>query len=232
MASYRLRGATLSLNAQEPHRHRIRDARLRRASSGRSPRESVRRVLDGDGSPVGARTRVTPGSARRLDARGRGLALRPRHGHALLAGLRARARAWIPRREVRGYADLDRFGSFQDEWLRGGPVRRWVPKGYADRRSPSSRPAAARACRSRASTSTTSASTTRRSATRCPTRPSRKGADWLPVGPSGPRRLRLAVEHLCQHRGGICFMVDLDPRWVIKLIKAGEMARRSATSST
>jgi hypothetical protein len=45
------------------------------------------------------------------------------------------------------------------------------------------------------------------------------GSDWLMVGPSGPRRLRLAVEHLAQHRGGICFMVDLDPRWVIKLLK-------------
>src|SRR5262245_30203926 len=44
------------------------------------------------------------------------------------------------------------------------------------------------------------------------------------LGPSGPRRLRLAVEHLCQYRGGICFSVDLDPRWVIKLIKWGESA--------
>jgi hypothetical protein len=44
------------------------------------------------------------------------------------------------------------------------------------------------------------------------------------LGPSGPRRLRLAVEHLCQHRGGICFCVDLDPRWVVKLIKRGAMA--------
>ena len=43
------------------------------------------------------------------------------------------------------------------------------------------------------------------------------------LGPSGPRRLRLAVEHLCQHRGGICFCVDLDPRWVVKLIKKGWM---------
>jgi hypothetical protein len=43
------------------------------------------------------------------------------------------------------------------------------------------------------------------------------------LGPSGPRRLRLAVEHLCQYRGGICFCVDLDPRWVIKLIKKGWM---------
>ena len=50
-----------------------------------------------------------------------------------------------------------------------------------------------------------------------------KGANWLMLGPSGPRRLRLAVEHLCQYRGGICFCVDLDPRWVIKLIKKGWM---------
>jgi hypothetical protein len=41
------------------------------------------------------------------------------------------------------------------------------------------------------------------------------------LGPSGPRRLRLAVEYLTQYRGGICFGVDLDPRWVIKLIKKG-----------
>ena len=50
-----------------------------------------------------------------------------------------------------------------------------------------------------------------------------RGADWLSIGPSGPRRLRLAVEHLAQHRGGICFMLDLDPRWVIKLLKWQEM---------
>src|SRR5260370_39547929 len=42
-------------------------------------------------------------------------------------------------------------------------------------------------------------------------------------GRSGSRRLSLAVEHLCQVRGGICFCVDLDPRWVVKLIKKGWM---------
>src|SRR5262249_30051070 len=40
---------------------------------------------------------------------------------------------WDPRHEIRGYDDLGRFGGFQDEWLRGGPVRKWVPKAYADR---------------------------------------------------------------------------------------------------
>ena len=48
------------------------------------------------------------------------------------------------------------------------------------------------------------------------------------LGPSGPRRLRLAVEHLAQVRGGICFCVDLDPRWVVKLIKKGWMEHLEA----
>ena len=38
---------------------------------------------------------------------------------------------WDPRKEIHTYRDLDRFGFFQDEWLRGGPVRRWVPKGVS-----------------------------------------------------------------------------------------------------
>src|SRR5689334_7846034 len=45
----------------------------------------------------------------------------------------AQTAGWDPRQEIKSYGDLDRFGNFQDEWLRGGPVRRWVPKGYADR---------------------------------------------------------------------------------------------------
>ena len=39
------------------------------------------------------------------------------------------------------------------------------------------------------------------------------------VGPTGPRRLRLSIEHLANHRGSSCYFVDLDPRWVKKLIK-------------
>jgi hypothetical protein len=55
-----------------------------------------------------------------------------------------------------------------------------------------------------------------------------RGSNWLMLGPSGPRRLRLAVEHLCQYRGGISFCIDLDPRWVIKLIKKGWMEHLKA----
>ena len=33
------------------------------------------------------------------------------------------------RKEVTSFADLKKLPHFEDEWLRGGPVRRWMPKG-------------------------------------------------------------------------------------------------------
>jgi len=135
---------------------------------------------------------------------------------------------WDPRREIRGYDDLDRLGFFQDEWLRGGPVRRWVPRAYADKPVFIFETGGSTGVpKSRISIDDFRTDYEAFSAT-LPDEFFPRGADWLMVGPSGPRRLRLAVEHLAQHRGGICFMVDLDPRWVIKLIKMGEfdMAER------
>ena len=38
-----------------------------------------------------------------------------------------------PLTEVRSFDDLKKFPPFEDEWLRGGPVRRWVPKALADK---------------------------------------------------------------------------------------------------
>ena len=46
---------------------------------------------------------------------------------------RAREFDFDPLTDVKSYRDLDKFGPFEDEWLRGGPVRRWVPKAYADK---------------------------------------------------------------------------------------------------
>ena len=126
---------------------------------------------------------------------------------------------WDPRKEVHNYADLDKFGNFEDDWLRGGPVRRWVPKGYADK--------PVYVFETGGSTgvpkSRMQINDYEQFSTTLPDEAFPKGSDWLMLGPSGPRRLRLAVEHLAQHRGGIAFCVDLDPRWVIKLIKRGEI---------
>jgi len=135
---------------------------------------------------------------------------------------------WDPRTEIKSYDDLDKFEPFQDEWLRGGPVRRWVPKAYAD--SPISvfeTGGSTGVPKSRISIDDFRIDYEMFSDT-LSDEAFPKGSDWLMLGPSGPRRLRLAVEHLCQHRGGICFHVDMDPRWVLKLIKSGQMNQMAA----
>ncbi|HEY0872084.1 MAG TPA: hypothetical protein VGD94_01335 [Vicinamibacterales bacterium] len=136
---------------------------------------------------------------------------------------RARTFDFDPLKDVKGYADLDKFGFFQDEWLRGGPVRRWVPKAFANSPIYTFETGGSTGVpKSRININDFRTDYENFSDT-LPDEYFPKGADWLHVGPSGPRRLRLAIEHLAQHRGGICFMVDLDPRWVIKLIKARQM---------
>jgi phenylacetate-coenzyme A ligase PaaK-like adenylate-forming protein len=47
-----------------------------------------------------------------------------------------------------------------------------------------------------------------------------RGGAWLMMGPTGPRRLRLAIEHLANVRGSSCYFIDLDPRFVKKVISA------------
>jgi phenylacetate-coenzyme A ligase PaaK-like adenylate-forming protein len=140
----------------------------------------------------------------------------------------AKQAKWDPRREVSTYDDLDKFGSFKDEWLRGGPVRRWVPHAYRDKPIYTFETGGSTGVpKSRINIDDFRIDYEMFSRT-LPDQYFPKGADWLQVGPSGPRRLRLAIEHLAQHRGGINFCVDLDPRWVIKLIKWGEMEMMEA----
>ena len=99
---------------------------------------------------------------------------------------RAKTLPFDPRTDVRGYGDLDLFGFFEDEWLRGGPVRRWVPKAYADKPIfvfetggstgvPKSRIAHEDFRIDYANFSETLEDTS-----------FPKGSDWLMVGPSGP----------------------------------------------
>ena len=138
---------------------------------------------------------------------------------------------WDPRKEIKTFEDLRKFPPFEDEWLCGGPVRRWIPKALAGKPAfvfetggttgvPKSRVAIEDFRIDYEMFSDT-----------LPDKFFPRGSNWLMLGPSGPRRLRLAVEHLCQHRGGICFCVDLDPRWVIKLIKHGDNEQLEAYKS-
>ncbi|MGI8981088.1 MAG: hypothetical protein ACR2FY_17820 [Pirellulaceae bacterium] len=133
-----------------------------------------------------------------------------------------------PLKDVKCFADIQKFPLFEDDWLRGGPISRWIPKGLAGKPAyifetggttgiPKSRMVIEDHWTDYENFSET-----------LPDKYFPKGSNWLMLGPSGPRRLRLAVEHLCQHRGGICFCIDLDPRWVVKLIKKGWMEHLEA----
>ncbi|MDX1999689.1 MAG: hypothetical protein SF066_18365 [Thermoanaerobaculia bacterium] len=133
-----------------------------------------------------------------------------------------------PREVIHGYGDLAKLGHFEDEWLRGGPVRRWVPKGLADQPVAVFETGGTTGIpKSRINIEDFRIDYEMYSETLSDeTFP--KGADWLMLGPTGPRRLRLAIEHLAQVRGGIAFHVDLDPRWVNRLIKDGRFRELEA----
>jgi len=133
-----------------------------------------------------------------------------------------------PLKDVKCFEDIHKFPLFEDEWLRGGPVRRWVPKAYQDKAVYVFETGGTTGIpKSRIVIDDFRTDYELFSAT-LPDQYFPRGANWLMLGPSGPRRLRLAVEHLCQFRGGICFCIDLDPRWVIKLIKKGWMEHLEA----
>lgn len=125
---------------------------------------------------------------------------------------------WDPAAEVQGYEDLLKFPHFQDEWLRDEKNERWIPKPYQGRPfyvfetggttgMPKQRIGWEDHLRDYEEFSET-----------LDEKYFPKGANWLMLGPTGPRRLRLAIEHLAHIRGGSCYHVDLDPRWVKRLI--------------
>ena len=123
-----------------------------------------------------------------------------------------------PLREINAIGDMQKFPHFQDEWLRDLQPEVWVPApfrgkpfnifetggttgmpkqriGWEDYKTDYSE------------------FSEKLSDEHFP-----RGGAWLMMGPTGPRRLRLAIEHLAHVRGSSCYFIDLDPRWVKKLI--------------
>ena len=109
---------------------------------------------------------------------------------------RAKQFNFDPLKDVKGFDDLQKFGLFEDEWLRGGPVRRWVPKAYADKPIYVFETGGTTGVpKSRIDIDDFRIDYELFSET-LPDEKFPKDANWLMLGPSGPRRLRLAVEHL------------------------------------
>ncbi len=141
---------------------------------------------------------------------------------------KAKSFTFNPLTDVKGWDDVKKFPIFEDDWLRGGPVRRWVPKGLADRPVYVFETGGTTGLpKSRIVIDDFKIDYEMMSDT-LPEQYFPRGSNWLMLGPSGPRRLRLAIEHLAQYRGGICFCVDLDPRYVVKCLKERKIAEAQA----
>lgn len=147
----------------------------------------------------------------------------PAHGTPFWLRWAAQA-GWDPREEVFSFADLKRFPNFDKAWLRDAPHEDWVPlnlRGVPFKVFETG--------------GTTGVPTQRLSwqdhlidyATFSPSLHDDafpKGAAWLIAGPTGPRRLRLSMEHLANVRVGVAYHLDLDPRWVRRLLADGDAA--------
>jgi phenylacetate-coenzyme A ligase PaaK-like adenylate-forming protein len=130
----------------------------------------------------------------------------------------ARQIDWNPLEEVRTFSDMMRFPHFKDEFLRDEPNERWIPKAFEGRPFNVFETGGTTGMpKQRIGWEDYKVDYTEFSE-RLSEKAFPKGANWLMLGPTGPRRLRLAIEHLANIRGGSCYFVDLDPRWVKKLI--------------
>jgi len=136
---------------------------------------------------------------------------------------KAKSLDFNPLTDVKCFNDLNKFPLFEDDELRGGPVDRWIPKALLGKPTYVFETGGTTGIpKSRVVIDDFRIDYENFSET-LPDESFPKGSNWLMLGPSGPRRLRLAVEHMAQYRGGISFCVDLDPRWVVKLIKKGKI---------
>ncbi len=140
----------------------------------------------------------------------------------------AETAGWDPRSEIQSVADLERFPHFHDEWLRDEPNENWIPRAYQGKPFMVFETGGTTGLpKQRLSWEDHLVDYTEFSQglddAGFP-----KGSNWLMLGPTGPRRLRLSIEHLANLRGGSCYFVDLDTRWVKKLIASRQFDQANA----
>ncbi len=130
---------------------------------------------------------------------------------------------WDPRTEIGGYDDLvAKFPNFQDEWLRDQQPDVWVPAAFRGKPYNVFETGGTTGMPKQRIGWNDYKTDYEEFSGKVDDEHFPRGGAWLMVGPTGPRRLRLAIEHLANFRGSPCYFVDLDPRWVKKVISEGK----------
>lgn len=125
-----------------------------------------------------------------------------------------------PRQKIKTTEDLTAFPHFQDEWLRDMQPEVWVPKAFAGKPYSIFETGGTTGMPKQRIGWNDYKTDYEEFSGKVADEHFPKGGAWLMVGPTGPRRLRLAIEHLANFRGSSCYFIDLDPRWVKKVISA------------
>lgn len=121
-------------------------------------------------------------------------------------------------KEIRSIEDLCKFENFNEDLLRFEPHEKWIPKEFLGRPYTVFETGGTTGMpKQRIGWDDYKIDYTNFSKS-LDDKDFPPGGNWLMIGPTGPRRLRLAIEHLANFRGSSCYFVDLDPRWVKKLL--------------
>ena len=133
-----------------------------------------------------------------------------------------------PLKDVTSFADITRFPHFDGELLRTEPHERLIPRGYLGRPYTIFETGGTTGMPKQRVGWDDYKTDYEQFSESLSDESFPPGGHWLMVGPTGPRRLRLAIEHLANFRGSSCYFVDLDPRWVKKLIKSKQFDQAKA----
>ncbi|MFC3452581.1 AMP-binding protein [Amycolatopsis speibonae] len=128
-----------------------------------------------------------------------------------------------PRQEVRCHADLRLFPNVVDE-LRNVPIEDLTPRGYGEQldvvgafdSGGTTGPPKRVPLLSDWMFHSLTWKSARMNELGFPLR-----ANWLTIAPSGPHIFGRLMAELTRMRGGVCFTVDLDPRWVRRSLAEG-----------
>ncbi|MFG2819403.1 phenazine antibiotic biosynthesis protein [Kitasatospora sp. NPDC048365] len=143
---------------------------------------------------------------------------------------RADSLGFDPLTDIRSWADLARFPNLANE-LRFARVEDLIPRGYGER------PDVVGIYESGGTTGAPKRIVLLRdwlnkllgwSSAQLDGHGVPKDVNWLIVAPNGPHMVGDVIKQQTAYRGGLSFTVDLDPRWVKKLIGDGKAAEAGA----